>query len=1047
MKNSKQKAQKRILCEKNVADAAPAVKKNKRRATRCQLDTEELIVKSHTKKGKKKEDDSRREYRGTHNKNAEAQDYSYHNKIVVVEDKLTPNSEAKNDVRNSAITTPPHDKNVGSGGKPEEKVRRSSRRQVKIVEDKKSKFQSENKIAKVQDGFYHNDAVIVEDKVTRDSDAKNEVYDSLNTRPPRDKTVESGGESEGKKERRSSRRQMKIVEDKKSKIPPDNNIVVVEDKLAPDSDAKNELHDLVNTTSPLNKAEDSRGKSDTKIIRRSLQRQVKKAEDDNSKIQHDNKVAEVQDDNSYHNNTVVVEDKPTPDSDAKNEVHDPVNTMSPLDKTVGSRGKSEIKKLRRSARSQVKKVEDNNSKIHPDNKIVEVQDNNSCHNNAVVVEDKLTPNSDVTNEVHDLVTTAPTFDKTMGNRGKSERKVRRSSRWQVKKVENEKFKKQSKVPDEDTNFVTSGYSTELLPMTTSNKMKVSGAAVTPSTCKKKKTRSSNVEEDTFANLPETDISVRRKRIRTGDSKSLKSASALVETDPPLIVKKRRSGKTNLQEKTSVDLDEADTQLKEKIGNSKSQESTYESSFLAGSIATLPAAKAIEVTPGNDTRRKSMRKAGAFMTRTIRTSPGSDEENFEMALAVNQEESNIDVCDNIMNVTNSKKRSYHSKSRKKTKTEKTRKEVDDTPEHDGDAEMLHDACHKMPRRKRFRVTKSGSPSSENTTSLTTKTQKEDYVMGLAIKRYCARIASHVSAGTVNIILSGVKGEVTTLLKVLGTVMKEKKVALNIQKDVNINTTTLCISPKLDSGILSKFSVGAVRTMKVMRSHLAGIPILSPEWIETCLQAKKIADPSKSHIIWALKTKREELFLEVSSNDVNPPAILGVARMAGALEQCGNMVKEANDSVAVTKQCKERDNQLCCLPLLGMAICLLGDKKKASKDRQSLLQEGGGTFVPNLTIKRVQGISDNKISSKMLVLLFDNNWEDKKRDKNGGLSENLWLQIETIIDSVDGRAKLLIADSGWLFDSISCGRALEMSRYCPNYCERALKAWSKCCPKLS
>merc|ERR1712238_9016 len=107
-----------------------------------------------------------------------------------------------------------------------------------------------------------------------------------------------------------------------------------------------------------------------------------------------------------------------------------------------------------------------------------------------------------------------------------------------------------------------------------------------------------------------------------------------------------------------------------------------------------------------------------------------------------------------------------------------------------------------------------------------------------ERYKQIIQHAIMSKSVTIVTSNLSDEDKAILKTLCT--KNFTGDLTIKTTETINKkTTLCIMPtEPDSG--SDNVRACVRTLKVMKSALAGIPIVTTDWLRLCEKEKKLSN---------------------------------------------------------------------------------------------------------------------------------------------------------------------------------------------------------------
>ena len=133
--------------------------------------------------------------------------------------------------------------------------------------------------------------------------------------------------------------------------------------------------------------------------------------------------------------------------------------------------------------------------------------------------------------------------------------------------------------------------------------------------------------------------------------------------------------------------------------------------------------------------------------------------------------------------------------------------------------------------------------------------------------------------------------------------------------NICITSVSDGPSSNGRVRSK-----MRTVKIMRAVLAGIPILSPTFVTSCLNKEAFLKPANSHYVQCLPIK---------VTDSVQHDKFGVLKFGASHQKCPKKSQ----------------------PLLfgSSSIYLCGQWKKSSgktKDVQTLLKEGGAKILSNL-----------------------------------------------------------------------------------------------------
>lgn len=233
-----------------------------------------------------------------------------------------------------------------------------------------------------------------------------------------------------------------------------------------------------------------------------------------------------------------------------------------------------------------------------------------------------------------------------------------------------------------------------------------------------------------------------------------------------------------------------------------------------------------------------------------------------------------------------------------------------------------------------------------------------------------------------------------------------VILKIMKDFKRDKTQICItSASADSNrnITSKS-----RTLKVMRSTLLGLPILTPRWIESCLKEKQIVAPSGHMCVRTLPRK--------TTSEDSTFASFGVSKFAAAID----------------KDCKLLHN--CSVFLCGK---WKSSGQSTMKDLRILLDDAGATVINSAAAasKVLADMSNEIISTKRFIFLCD----DSHLDADCGLNESLFKAVKLTISEACGR--VLIVHFNWLFDCISCAKFMPSAAYEP-LSTRTKELWRMC-----
>ena len=200
---------------------------------------------------------------------------------------------------------------------------------------------------------------------------------------------------------------------------------------------------------------------------------------------------------------------------------------------------------------------------------------------------------------------------------------------------------------------------------------------------------------------------------------------------------------------------------------------------------------------------------------------------------------------------------------------------------------------------------------------------------------------------------------------------------------------------------------------MRASLAGVPVVTIEWIKLCCAKEKIVVPDASMFIHSLPTKTKDL----------PDSLYGTALMAARLHQV--------ETGAISKDA-------VVLPLKNVVVHLCGAFSRPPKSHvQHLLRESGATIQPSMaaTIKLLQSGSFEP-GGKKVVFLCDDASDNNLCGINGAQAG----EIESAIDSFPER--VMAVSAHWVFDVITCGRKVPANHFEPKS-QRCKQLWSASC----
>ena len=224
------------------------------------------------------------------------------------------------------------------------------------------------------------------------------------------------------------------------------------------------------------------------------------------------------------------------------------------------------------------------------------------------------------------------------------------------------------------------------------------------------------------------------------------------------------------------------------------------------------------------------------------------------------------------------------------------------------------------------------------------------------------------------------------------------------DLNLKKTNLCITTSADRSQ----GVSKLRTVKAMRASLAGVPILSPAWLSHCVKHNSLQEPDETMLIQTLPTKEDKYMKKITKTTIrNDTAHGGVFAIAAKHETFGDSHQSQKlfDSLYVH--------------LAGP-----GWKKSPAKtkDVHLLLKESGAHLLNSVSVV-TKTLTKGLDAGSTFVLLCDGNINSS----NSAFPANLKSAIENAINNK--QCSVLVVDSKWLFDSISCAEVLAVTHYQP------------------
>jgi hypothetical protein len=206
---------------------------------------------------------------------------------------------------------------------------------------------------------------------------------------------------------------------------------------------------------------------------------------------------------------------------------------------------------------------------------------------------------------------------------------------------------------------------------------------------------------------------------------------------------------------------------------------------------------------------------------------------------------------------------------------------------------------------------------------------------------------------------------------------------------------------------------LRTLKAMRAAINGVPIVSSEWIQACGQQNEIVVPTSSMFIRSLPTKTDEL-------EKNGAALFGVASLAADYQRASSPGKKM-------------------LPLANSFVHLCGPfSPKKRSDIQLLAKEAGAKVLasPSDAISKLKTLTATGSNDSQVIWLCDDS-------SLNAVPITMEQEAKTVLQGHDSKGSLLVVNSSWLFDTITCGSTVPPHAFEP-FSPRAKELWKLTLP---
>lgn len=190
---------------------------------------------------------------------------------------------------------------------------------------------------------------------------------------------------------------------------------------------------------------------------------------------------------------------------------------------------------------------------------------------------------------------------------------------------------------------------------------------------------------------------------------------------------------------------------------------------------------------------------------------------------------------------------------------------------------------------------------------------------------------------------------------------------------------------------------------MRASMAGIPIVSPAWVQTCAERNAPVVPSADMLAYSLPAKTDSISTGQDSE-------FGVARMAAQLAQKAP------------------------LPLHQHWIFFCGDLSGSRrKDLQLLAREAGAKVLASAS-----AVSPKLGKSKVVLVCHDT------PTTGNIIPTSLVKQVQTAL--TEEPSSVLVVNPQWIFESITCAKALPIDVFAPVN-SKAKVLWEASLPQQS
>jgi len=279
------------------------------------------------------------------------------------------------------------------------------------------------------------------------------------------------------------------------------------------------------------------------------------------------------------------------------------------------------------------------------------------------------------------------------------------------------------------------------------------------------------------------------------------------------------------------------------------------------------------------------------------------------------------------------------------------------------------------------------------------------MKFADRRYQQKLQEAIDNKLIILASSNLKDEDKAILKSLCAKTFEGDLRIKMTETVNKKTTLCIVSAETKKGDDKTNIRSCVRTLKVMRSALAGIPIVTPDWLRSCYVETKVVSPQR--FVRTMPTKNPEIG---NSGEAN----YGAAKLAAAWNF---------------------EPKTPSLPFRNTFVYFCGsytvDKRK---NMQDLLKASGAKILlkPADFSSRLKSLVKSKLlslsPSSRLVLLCGGSGTSLPKAVEKELKAALAREEHSPL-SKNPLTNITVVDSQWVVESVTCAKPMPVAFFEP------------------